>query len=40
MIAREAGLSAFVHQTDDKTLTIEKNFDLAPGKPLWIGIRK
>ena len=40
MIARETGLTAFVHQTDDKTLTIEKNFELAPGKALWIGIRK
>ncbi len=40
MIARETGLSAFVQRTDDKTLTIEKNFDLAPGKPLWLGIRK
>ena len=39
MISRDTGLSAFVHQADDKTLTIEKNFDLAPGKPLWIGIR-
>ncbi len=40
MIARETGLSAFVHQADDKTLTIEKNFELALGKALWIGIRK
>jgi isoleucyl-tRNA synthetase len=39
MITRDTGLSAFVHQSDDKTLTIEKNFDLASGKPLWIGIR-
>jgi isoleucyl-tRNA synthetase len=40
VISRDTGLSAFVHQADDKTLTIEKNFDLVPGKPLWIGIRK
>jgi isoleucyl-tRNA synthetase len=40
MIARETGLSAFVRQPDDKTLTVERNTDLAPGKALWLGIRK
>ena len=40
MISEETGLSAFIEQADTATLTIEKNLDLAPGKPLWIGIRK
>jgi isoleucyl-tRNA synthetase len=40
MIMRETGLTALVNRPDDATLTIEKNFDLAPGKSIWIGIRK
>jgi len=39
MIRKDTGLSSFIEKPDDSTLTIEKNFDLAPGKPLWIGIR-
>lgn len=39
-IVDDTGLTEFVERPDDKTLTIEKNFDLAAGKPLWIGIRK
>ncbi len=39
MIRKDTGLSAFVEQPDNATLTLEKNFELAPGKPLWIGIR-
>jgi isoleucyl-tRNA synthetase len=40
MIQRDTGLSAFVMQEDRTALTLEKNFDVAPGKPLWIGIQR
>ncbi len=40
MIMEDTGLSAFVLQEDDRTLTVEKNFELVPGKPLWIGLKK
>ncbi len=39
MIMRDTGLSAFVQQKDHDTMTVEKNIELAPGKPLWIAIR-
>ncbi len=40
MITRDTGLSAFVMQEDRTTLTLEKNFEVVPGKSLWIGIQK
>lgn len=40
MIMRDTGLLAFVRQSDDKTLTIERTFELIPSKSLWLGIRK
>ncbi len=39
LIRKDTGLSAFIEKPDNSTLTVEKNFDLAPGKPIWIGIR-
>ena len=38
MIARDTGLSAFVQQAGMQGMTAEKQFDLAPGKPLQLGI--
>jgi isoleucyl-tRNA synthetase len=39
MIAHDTGLSAFVRQADMQGMTAQKQFDLAPGKPLQLGIR-
>jgi isoleucyl-tRNA synthetase len=38
MIARETNLSAFVRQADAQGMTVQKQFDLAPGKSLQLGI--
>lgn len=40
MIRKDTGLSAFENAPDTSTMTIERNFDLAPGASLWIGINK
>lgn len=38
-ILRDAGLSAFVRRADDHTMDLEREFELEPGKKLWLGIQ-
>ncbi len=39
-IVSDTSLTQFVRSPDQTSLTVERTFELAPGKSIWIGIRK